>query len=181
MLCVISVWTGARGSSSMGVMSLVWSHRKPSQQNRPQISLPITLQHIFPMFGHYKWRFWPCLQYLTWENENDSCETHIQGQASCSGWAHSRHCPTKAKETLTPNSEFSDIIQVHYTSRNNDKGASPGLWRPAGEPTVLPALPALAKTDKSSSFQPQHNKAILCNTGANFCENCHTDDSASNF
>lgn len=177
---MISVWTGAHGSISMGVVSLVWSHRKPSQQTRPRISLPITLQRIFTMFAHYQCRFWACLQYLTRENWSDSCETH-PGAGVVLGWAHPRHCPTKAKGTLTPNPGFSDIIQLPYTSRNNDKGTSAGLLGPAGELEVLSALPALAKTGESSSFQPQHNKAILCNIGTNFCENCQTDDSASNF
>lgn len=155
------------------------SRRKPSQQNRPQISLPITLQlyfpHVCPLqvqvlgtssvspMGKLKWFLW-----------NTSRGRH------CAGWAHPVHCPTKAKETLTPNLGFSDI-QLHYTSRNNNKGTSAGLLGPAGEPVMLRVLPALAQTSKSSSFQPQHNKAILCNTGTNLCENCQTDDSISNF
>lgn len=84
---MISVWRGTHGSSSMGVTSLVWSHRKPSQQNRPQIFLSITLNHIFPMFAHYKSRFRAHLQYPTWENWSDCCETHA-GAGIVLGWAH---------------------------------------------------------------------------------------------
>lgn len=104
---------------------------------------------------------------------------HTQGQVC---WVSPPNAvPTKAKETFTPNPGFSDSTHLHYPPRNNDKGTSPGLVGVAGDPVVPPALPALAKTSKSSSFQPQHNKAILCHTGTNFCENCQTDDAASNF
>lgn len=93
----------------------------------------------------------------------------IQGQASC--WGEPTQWATPPKpETFTPNPGFSGIIQLHYPPRNNDKETSAGLVGPAGEPVVLPALPALSKTSKCSSFQPQHNKAILYNRGTDFCE-----------
>lgn len=128
----------------MGVTSLVWSHRKPSQPN----NLRFFSQLLLTTFS-------PCLPITSagsghiFSIPHGKTEViavkHMQGQASC--WGELTQCTaTKAKETFTPKPGSSDTIQLHYPCRNNDQGTSA-----AGEPVVLAALPALARTAPAPS------------------------------
>lgn len=91
---------------------------------------------------------------------------HMQGQASC--WGELTQCTaTKAR------------VLWHHPATLSLQKQWPGNL--SSRRTTGACCPPCPGKDWSSSFQPQHNRAMLCHTGTDFCENCQTDDSASNF